>query len=72
MSLLDDGTMVSGEREAALNKIKTDPKIKVILISFKAGSTGLNLTCCNNVILVDLWWNPALEVYLKLLGIFVL
>ncbi|KAK0498852.1 SNF2 family DNA-dependent ATPase [Armillaria luteobubalina] len=56
-----DGKMVSGEREVALNKIKTDPKIKVILISFKAGSTGLNLTCCNNVILVDLWWNPALE-----------
>lgn len=24
--------------------------------------TGLNLTACNNVILVDLWWNPALEV----------
>ena len=23
---------------------------------------GLNLTACNNVILVDLWWNPALEV----------
>jgi SNF2 family DNA or RNA helicase len=22
---------------------------------------GLNLTACNNVILVDLWWNPALE-----------
>ncbi|KAG1743712.1 SNF2 family N-terminal domain-containing protein [Suillus paluster] len=21
----------------------------------------LNLTCCNNVILVDMWWNPALE-----------
>ncbi|KAG7442867.1 uncharacterized protein BT62DRAFT_935597 [Guyanagaster necrorhizus] len=56
-----DGSMVSAEREAALNKIKTDPKVKVILISFKAGSTGLNLTCCNNVILVDLWWNPALE-----------
>ena len=25
-------------------------------------NTGLNLTACNNVILVDLWWNPALEV----------
>lgn len=24
--------------------------------------SGLNLTACNNVILVDLWWNPALEV----------
>jgi len=26
------------------------------------GTIGLNLTACNNVILVDLWWNPALEV----------
>lgn len=24
-------------------------------------SLGLNLTACNNVILVDMWWNPALE-----------
>ncbi|KAJ3560995.1 hypothetical protein NP233_g10474 [Leucocoprinus birnbaumii] len=56
-----DGSMNPAEREAALNKIKTDPKVRVILISFKAGSTGLNLTACNNVILVDLWWNPALE-----------
>lgn len=24
-------------------------------------SSGLNLTACNNVILVDMWWNPALE-----------
>ncbi len=23
---------------------------------------GLNLTGCNNVILMDLWWNPAVEV----------
>lgn len=23
---------------------------------------GLDLTCCNNVILVDPWWNPAVEV----------
>jgi SNF2 family DNA or RNA helicase len=53
--------MKAPDREAALTKIKEDPKIQVILISFKAGSTGLNLTACNNVILVDLWWNPALE-----------
>ena len=49
------------QREDALEKIRTSTRTRVILISFKAGSTGLNLTCCNNVILVDLWWNPALE-----------
>lgn len=49
------------QRDDALERIRTKSKYKVILISFKAGSTGLNLTCCNNVILVDLWWNPALE-----------
>ncbi|KAK1216281.1 hypothetical protein PQX77_021090 [Marasmius sp. AFHP31] len=56
-----DGSMKPHEREEALRTIKTDPEVRIILISFKAGSTGLNLTCCNNVILVDLWWNPALE-----------
>ncbi|KAF9045436.1 SNF2 family N-terminal domain-containing protein [Panaeolus papilionaceus] len=56
-----DGSMLPKEREAALDKIKTSNSTRVILISFKAGSTGLNLTACNNVILVDLWWNPALE-----------
>ena len=54
--------MVPKEREVSLEKIKNNPAIKVILISFKAGSTGLNLTACNHVILVDMWWNPALEV----------
>ena len=48
-------------REHSLKQIRENESVKVILISFKAGSTGLNLTCCNNVILVDLWWNPALE-----------
>ncbi|PSR75765.1 hypothetical protein PHLCEN_2v8882 [Hermanssonia centrifuga] len=56
-----DGSMSKQHREEALEKIKDSKTIRVILISFKAGSTGLNLTCCNNVILVDLWWNPALE-----------
>ncbi|KAH8829101.1 SNF2 family DNA-dependent ATPase [Flagelloscypha sp. PMI_526] len=56
-----DGSMQAAEREIALNKIKTVPKYTVILVSFKAGSTGLNLTSCNHVILLDLWWNPALE-----------
>jgi SNF2 family DNA or RNA helicase len=48
-------------REKALQTIKTSDTCKIILISFKAGSTGLNLTCCSRVLLMDLWWNPQIE-----------
>lgn len=55
----DDGSLAADKRQDVLQKIRTSPSHRVILISFKAGSTGLNLTCCNNVVLMDLWWNPA-------------
>ncbi|KAH8112239.1 P-loop containing nucleoside triphosphate hydrolase protein [Phellopilus nigrolimitatus] len=56
-----DGSMRKDQREESLAEIRNSKTTKIILISFKAGSTGLNLTACNNVILVDMWWNPALE-----------
>ena len=37
------------QREAALEKIKTDKSIKCILISFKAGSTGNLFKICGKV-----------------------
>ncbi|KAF5338815.1 hypothetical protein D9758_012042 [Tetrapyrgos nigripes] len=55
-----DGELSTGERSAALATIKGH-RVNVILMSLKAGGIGLNLTECNNVILVDLWWNPAVE-----------
>jgi len=33
----------------------------VMLISLRAGGTGLNLTAADHVILLDPWWNPAVE-----------
>jgi hypothetical protein len=36
--------------------------LHLIFIIINRRHPGLNLTACNNVILVDLWWNPALEV----------
>jgi SNF2 family DNA or RNA helicase len=30
-------------------------------MSLKTGSLGLNLVIANNVILIDPWWNPAVE-----------
>ena len=35
--------------------------VPVILVSLKAGGTGLNLTAADTVILYDPWWNPAVE-----------
>jgi SNF2 family DNA or RNA helicase len=40
---------------------QTKPENKIIIISLKAGGTGLNLTAANHVIHYDLWWNPAVE-----------
>jgi superfamily II DNA or RNA helicase len=33
----------------------------VLLMSLKAGGTGLTLTAADHVFLVDPWWNPAVE-----------
>ncbi|KAI9280662.1 SNF2 family N-terminal domain-containing protein [Sporodiniella umbellata] len=56
-----DGSMNVRQRAEAVNKFFDDPNIKVLLVSTKCGSLGLNLTCANRVILLDIWWNPAVE-----------
>ncbi|ONM46981.1 DEAD/DEAH box helicase [Nocardia donostiensis] len=33
----------------------------LMLLSLKAGGTGLNLTAANHVVHMDRWWNPAVE-----------
>lgn len=45
------------EMTRAFNKGSGD----MFLISLKAGGVGLNLTGADAVILIDLWWNPAVE-----------
>ncbi|MBJ8326101.1 DEAD/DEAH box helicase [Streptococcus pacificus] len=46
------------EMTRAFNKGSKDS----FLISLKAGGVGLNLTGADTVILIDLWWNPAVEM----------
>ena len=43
-----------------INEPTNDEK-KLMILSLKAGGTGLNLTAASNVIHYDLWWNPAVE-----------
>lgn len=56
-----DGSTKSKDRLEIANKFNNEENIKVILISLKAGGTGLNLTSAKVVVHFDPWWNPAVE-----------
>lgn len=49
------------DRETPVKSFQSDNTITVFLISLKAGGVGLNLTAADRVILLDDWWNPAVE-----------
>lgn len=51
----------SQDREAQVKTFQTQADKRVFLISLKAGGYGLNLTAADHVILLDPWWNPAVE-----------
>jgi SNF2 family DNA or RNA helicase len=51
----------TADRAGVTAKFQADDGPPVMLISLKAGGTGLNLTAADHVFLVDPWWNPATE-----------
>ena len=55
------GSLTVPQREDLINRFQTEDDAKVMILSLKAGGTGLNLTSATNVIHYDLWWNPAVE-----------
>ena len=55
------GSLTVPQREALIEDFQNNPDRKVMILSLKAGGTGLNLTSATNVIHYDLWWNPAVE-----------
>ncbi|PRP86023.1 SNF2 superfamily RAD5 protein [Planoprotostelium fungivorum] len=56
-----DGGMSQAQRDASVKQYREDPRVRVFLISMKAGGLGLNLVTGSNVYLLDPWWNPASE-----------
>lgn len=56
-----DGSVAPDERDNLLEKFKTDDAIPVLLMTYKVGGTGLNITAACNVILVDMWWHKVFE-----------
>ena len=55
------GKIPHKQRETVIERFKHDPHSRVILMSYGAGSVGLNLQFCQYVFLFDRWWNPAIE-----------
>ncbi len=54
-----DGSTV--DRASVVHAFQAEDGPPVMLLSLKAGGTGLNLTAADHVFLIDPWWNPAVE-----------
>lgn len=55
-----DGSTPAKERRVLVDRFQAG-ETDVFLLSLKAGGIGLNLTAASEVILLDPWWNPAVE-----------
>ena len=55
------GSLTVPQRESLIEDFQNNIDTGVMILSLKAGGTGLNLTSATNVIHYDLWWNPAVE-----------
>jgi hypothetical protein len=55
------GGMTRTARDAVVEEFQGREGAAALVLSLKAGGTGLNLTAANHVVLYDRWWNPAVE-----------
>ena len=59
-----DFTRLDGQtrrRDEVVRRFQDSDGPPVMLVSLRAGGTGLNLTAADHVFLLDPWWNPAVE-----------
>ena len=58
--ILHGGTPVK-KRQKLVQSFQQDDHNPFMVLSLKAGGTGLNLTAASHVVHFDRWWNPAVE-----------
>jgi SNF2 family DNA or RNA helicase len=56
-----DGSLARGARDRLVEEFQGGTGAGALVLSLKAGGTGLNLTAASHVVLYDRWWNPAVE-----------
>ncbi|MHB8351448.1 MAG: DEAD/DEAH box helicase [Thermoplasmata archaeon] len=55
------GGLTVAEREHLLGSFQGGDGAQVLVLTLKAGGSGINLTAANRVFHFDRWWNPAVE-----------
>jgi SNF2 family DNA or RNA helicase len=55
------GGLTRGVRDQLIADFQSGTGAGALVLSIKAGGSGLNLTAANHVVLYDRWWNPAVE-----------
>jgi hypothetical protein len=55
------GGLSRGARDKMIREFQEGEGPGALVLSLKAGGTGLNLTSASHVVLYDRWWNPAVE-----------
>ncbi|MEO6121796.1 MAG: SNF2-related protein [Acidimicrobiales bacterium] len=55
------GGLARGARDRLVAGFEAQEGPGALVLSLKAGGTGLNLTAASHVVLYDRWWNPAVE-----------
>ena len=59
--LIIHGGIQAKKRTELVERFNGEAYVPFMVLSVKAGGTGLNLTAANHVIHFDRWWNPAVE-----------
>ncbi len=59
--LVIHGGVPVAKRQKLVDRFNGEDYVPFMILSLKAGGTGLNLTSANHVIHFDRWWNPAVE-----------
>ncbi|MGW5739862.1 DEAD/DEAH box helicase [Amycolatopsis sp. NPDC003861] len=55
------GGLAKGARDAIVDRFQEGDGPRILLLSLKAGGSGLTLTAAGQVLHLDRWWNPAVE-----------
>jgi SNF2 family DNA or RNA helicase len=59
--LVYSGAVPPAQRAGIISAFEADDRHPVLILSLKAGGSGLNLTAASHVFHFDRWWNPAVE-----------